>query len=77
MTTAGLLAGLRPSTDLARLVVRVSEGRLPWVAISRGAVAAWARRDPEGWTAVAGWLAERDVDLVRIPGPRREAAATA
>jgi hypothetical protein len=58
-------------------VVRVSEGRLPWVVVSSDAMAAWARRDPKGWTAVSEWLAERGVDLVRIPAARREAAATA
>jgi hypothetical protein len=41
------------------------------VVVSGKAVAAWARRDPDGWTAALGWLAERGVGLVRIR-PRAE-----
>jgi hypothetical protein len=75
-TVAALLARLRPNTDLSRLVVRVSEGGLPCVVISRETLDAWARRDPEGWKEVSAWLGERGVTLVRIPAAR-EVAATA
>ena len=73
-TTVALLARLRPNTDLSRLVVRVSEVGLPWVILSREALDAWARRDPEGWKEVSAWLVERGVTLVRIPAAREVAA---
>jgi hypothetical protein len=73
-TTDALLARLRPNTDLSRLVVRVSEGGLPWVVLSREALAAWARRDPEGWKEVSAWLGARGVTLVLMPAARGAAA---
>jgi hypothetical protein len=66
MTTADLLTDLGPNSDLARLVQRVTHDQLPWVVVSSAAVTAWTRRDPEGWTKVSTWLAERGVALVRI-----------
>ena len=66
MTTSDLLSDLGPDSDLARLVQRVTRDQLPWVVVSRAAVTAWTRRDPEGWTKVGAWLAERGVALVRI-----------
>ena len=66
MTTSDLLSDLGPDSDLARLVQRVTHAQLPWVVVSSAAVAAWTRRDPEGWGKVRAWLAERGVALVRI-----------
>jgi hypothetical protein len=66
MTTADLLTDLRSNSDLARLVQRVTEDRLPWVVVSSAAVLAWTRRDPDGWAKVSAWLEERGVALVRI-----------
>jgi hypothetical protein len=66
MTTSDLLSDLGVDSDLARLVQRVTHDRLPWVVVSSAAVAAWMRRDPDGWAKVTAWLAERGVALVRI-----------
>ena len=66
MTTADLLDDLGTDTDLARLVHRVCQDQLPWVVVSSAAVAAWMRRDPNGWQKVADWLAAQGVALVRI-----------
>jgi hypothetical protein len=66
MTTADLLTVLGPDSDLARLVQRVADDRLPWVVVSNAAVASWTRRDPGGWAKVSTWLATRGVTLVRI-----------
>ena len=66
MTSTDLLIDLGPSSDLARLVERVTRDRLPWVVVSSAAVTAWMRRDPEAWAKVSAWLAERGVAVVRI-----------
>lgn len=66
MTAADLLVDLDSNRDLAPLVQRVSEYRLPWVVVSANAVTGWSRRDPEGWRKVSAWLAEQGFALVRI-----------
>jgi hypothetical protein len=66
MTTSDLLDDLGTNTDLARLVQRVCEYRLPWVVVSSAAVTGWMQRDPEGWQKVSDWLAAEGVALVRI-----------
>jgi hypothetical protein len=62
----GLIAALKPNTDLARLVERVARAELPWVVVSPGAVAACEREDPAGWAQVSEWLAVKGVAVVRI-----------
>lgn len=64
--TAALLAELSPSTDLARLVERVSRNCLPWVVVAGTALSAWEERDPLGWAKVAEWLAAKGVIIVRV-----------
>ena len=66
MTTEDLLTDFGSNSDLAWLVQRVSQNRLPWAVVSRAAVADWTRRDPEGWSKLAQWLDEQGVTLVRI-----------
>lgn len=66
MTSTDLLVDLGQSSDLARLVEHVARDQLPWVVVSGAAVAAWMRRDPDGWAKVSAWLAERGVAVVRI-----------
>jgi hypothetical protein len=66
MTSTDLLIDLGRSSDLARLVERVTRDQLPWVVVSGAAVTAWMRRDPDGWAKVSAWLAERGVAVVRI-----------
>ena len=66
MTSTDLLIDLGESSDLARLVERVTRDQLPWVVVSGVAVTAWMRRDPDGWGKVSAWLAERGVAVVRI-----------
>jgi hypothetical protein len=64
--TAQLLTDLSSNTDLAWLVERVTQTKLPWVVIPDSAIAAWAGRDPAGWEKVSDWLAVRGVTIVRI-----------
>jgi hypothetical protein len=66
MTTADLLSELGSTSDIAGLVQRVSQERLPWIVVSRAAVTHWTAQDPEGWVKVVAWLRERGVALVQI-----------
>ena len=66
MTSTDLFTDLGPSSDLARLVERVTRDRLPWVVVSSAAVTAWMRRDPDAWAKVSAWLAEQGIAVVRI-----------
>jgi hypothetical protein len=61
MTTADLLSDLGSTSDIAGLVQRVSQERLPWIVVSRAAVTHWTAHDPEGWAKVVAWLRERGV----------------
>ena len=75
MTTPELLDGLGEDTDLARLVHRVGQERLPWVVVSSGAIAGWMRRDPKGWQKVSDWLTEQGDALMQIWRRRSRAGA--
>jgi len=66
VTTEDLLAELTPNTDMALLVRRVAESRLPWVVVPASVISAWERRDPHGWKKVRDWLDAEGVTLVRI-----------
>jgi hypothetical protein len=66
MTTPDLLTDLGADTDLARLVRRVCEHGLPWVVVTRAALAGWMQRDPAGWQKVSDWFAAQGISLVWI-----------
>jgi hypothetical protein len=63
---APLLADSELTTELAWLVERVQRNNLPWIVVSGSALTAWQERDPAGWAKVSGWLAARQVTIVRI-----------
>jgi hypothetical protein len=59
MTTGELLAELRASpTDLPRFVAAAARSQRSEVYVAARTVAAWRRRDPQGWRKVAAWLAD-------------------
>ncbi len=60
-----LLAELNGDTDLAWLVERVLAHGLRWVVVPAAAQAAWAARDPNGWTKVSAWLEANGIDVIR------------
>jgi hypothetical protein len=66
MTAEEVLIQLPESSDMARLVRRVSEERLTWVVVPDCGVHAWEQREPESWALVSTWLAVHHVALVRI-----------
>lgn len=66
MTAEEVLTQLPPSSDMARLVRRISEEQLTWVVVPNSGVLAWERREPASWAIVSTWLAVRHVALVRI-----------
>ena len=66
MAPAGLLADVELNADLAWLVERVTQSQLPWVVVSRTAVARWTVRDPIGWSKFEQWLDAQGVTLVPI-----------
>ncbi len=64
MTAEDLLIELRTSrTDLARLVEAATRNRISRLVVPQRSVDAWARREPETWTKVRGWLAARGVTI--------------
>jgi len=64
MSAEDLLIELRTSrTDLARLVEAATRDRISRLVVPQRTVDAWARREPETWTKVRGWLAARGVTI--------------
>jgi len=64
MSAEDLLIELRTSrTDLARLVEAATRDRISRLVVPQRSVDAWARREPETWTKVRGWLAARGVTI--------------
>lgn len=64
--TARLRSELGPNSDLARLVERVTQTRLPWVVVPGSAITRWEANDPAVWEKVSDWLAVHGVAIVRI-----------
>lgn len=62
---AGLLAALKPNTDLAWLVGRVVRNKPPIAVVPDAALTAWEERDPAGWATVSAWLSANGVTIVR------------
>jgi hypothetical protein len=58
---------LTPGTDLVRVVARVCREQPPYIIVSAAAEAAWAEKDPTGWSRVREWLAARRGRIVRVP----------
>ena len=64
MSAEDLLIELRTSrTDLARLVEAATRDRISRLVVPQRTVDAWARREPETWTKVRGWLAARGITI--------------
>ena len=75
MTTADHLSDLGSTSEIAGLVQRVSQERLPRDRRSRAAVTHWMAHDPEGWAKVVAWRlsgngASRDLRPSRKPAVR-------